>query len=291
MKVSVIGPGALGCLFAARLANSGVNTTLIDYKPDRISRLQDLGIVVESDGGTISAKPNISAQVPNGQNLVIVLIKAYSTDKIKLPTDVPVLTLQNGLNNVEGLCTQVGSSRVLAGVTSEAATLLDEGRTLHTYAGLTQFGAWTSCPTSGAIEILQKAGFEVELTNAPGQVIWEKVAINAGINPLTALLDVSNGRLLDVREIRELMRNLVVEAAKVASTEGYRFEHSLVEKAEDICRLTSNNISSMLQDIRAGKQTEIDSISGEILNRATQSSLPCPRTRVIYQLIKGLEKR
>ena len=108
---------------------------------------------------------------------------------------------------------------------------------------------------------------------------------------MTALLDVPNGRLLELREVRQLMRDLVVEATKVAATEGYRFNYSLVERAEDVCRDTAENISSMLQDVRAGKRTEIDAISGEILRRAQYASLPTPRTRVVWQLVKGLEER
>ena len=94
-----------------------------------------------------------------------------------------------------------------------------------------------------------------------------------------------------LREARQLIRDLVVEAAKVAATEGYHFSYSLVERAEEVCRETSDNISSMLQDVRAGRQTEIEAITGEILRRGELASLPAPRTRVIWQLLKGLEKR
>ena len=87
------------------------------------------------------------------------------------------------------------------------------------------------------------------------------------------------------------MRDLVVETAKVAATEGYKFGYSLVERAEEVCKETADNISSMLQDVRAGKRTEIDAISGEILRRAQLASLPTPRTRVVWQLVKGLEQR
>lgn len=289
MKVAVVGPGAMGCLFAARLAQSGVRTWVVDYKSDRVSRLNAAGITVESDAGTITAKPECVPSIPTGMSLVIVLTKSYSTGRLRFPPDVPILTLQNGLGNVETLCSMVGSARVLVGITSEAATLLAEGQIRHAASGLTRFGAWTSCPTEPALSLLRKAGFEVEVTEAPGQLIWEKVSINAAINPLTAILNVPNGMLIELKEVRQLMRDLVVEAAKVAATEGYRFDHSLVEIAEDICRKTNTNISSMLQDIRAGKQTEIDAISGEVLRRAQLASLPTPRTRVIYQLVRGLE--
>lgn len=289
MKVAVVGPGAMGCLFAARLAQSGAKTCLVDYKTDRVARLNESGITVESESGTITAKPEVVPSIPAGAALVLVLCKSYSTGRLRFPPDVPVLTLQNGLGNVETLCSMVGSARVLVGITSEAATLLGDGKVRHAAAGITRFGAWTSCPTEPALGLLRKAGFETEVTEAPGQLIWEKVSINAAINPLTAILNVPNGMLIELKEVRQLMRDLVVEAAKVAATEGYRFDHSLVEIAEDICRKTNSNISSMLQDIRAGKQTEIDAISGEILRRAQLASLPTPRTRVIYQLVRGLE--
>ena len=168
---------------------------------------------------------------------------------------------------------------------------LGTGHVRHTAAGLTSFGGWTSCDPTAAGDCLRASGFNVELTDAPGQIIWEKAAISSAINPLTALMDVPNGKLLELVEVRQLMRDLVVEAAKVAATEGYRFDHSLVELAEKICADTSENISSMLQDIRASRPTEIDAISGEILHRAQLASLPTPRTRVIHQLIKGLERR
>ncbi len=291
MKVAVIGPGAMGCLFAARLARSGARVHLVDHRPERAERLDKAGITIESNGEIVTEHPGISTHVPTGADLVIVLTKAYSTGSLRFPPEVPVLTLQNGLGNVETLCSTLGSSRVIAGTTTEAATLLSEGRIKHVASGVSRLGAWTSCPTAAAEECLRAAGFKVELTDAPGQLVWSKVAINAGINPLTALLDVPNGALLQVKEIRELMRDLVVEAAKVASTEGYRFDLSLVEVAEEICEHTRDNISSMLQDVRARRQTEIDALSGEILRRAQLASLPTPRTRVVYQLVRGLESR
>lgn len=279
----------MGCLFAARLSDAGVDTTLIDYKADRARRLAESGITVESDTKEVKAKPSVATSIPRGQDLVILLTKAYTTADVELPSGVPVLTLQNGLGNVETLCGKVGSAFVLAGTTSEASTYLDEGHVRHAASGLTCFGSWTTCPTDAARDALSKAGFEVAITETPGQILWEKIIVSAGINTLSALLNVPNGRLVEIKESRTLMRDLIVEAAKVASTEGYRFEHSLVELTEDICRETATNISSMLQDIRAHRKTEIETISGEIIRRAGLASLPVPRTRVIYQLIKSLE--
>jgi len=291
MKVAIIGPGAMGCLFAAKLSNAGIKTTIVDYRTDRTKRMSKNGIIVETQDGEISAKPSFTTSMPSKNDLIIVLTKAYSSSQLKIPTGIPVLTLQNGLGNVEILCELSGSANVIAGSTSEAATLLDEGRVKHVASGKTSIGSWTSCSTDIAQECLTKAGFDVDITFSPGQTIWEKAVLNAGINPITAVLDMPNNKILTTKHARQLMRDLVVEAAKVASTEGYRYEYSLVEKAEEMCEQTGDNISSMLQDVRAGKSTEIDAISGEILRRAELASLNIPRTRVIWQLVKGLEQR
>lgn len=291
MKTAVIGPGALGCLFAARLMNADINTVLVDHRRDRADRLSRSGLKIESDNATLTAHPQVVTQLNRKVDWILLLTKATATRLIKLPPDVPVLTLQNGVGNAEILVDMIGASCVLAGATSEAATLLGEGHVRHVAAGETQFGAWTVCDPEPIREGLTRAGFSVEVSDSPGQIVWEKATISAGINPLTALLNVPNGRLVEVPEVRQLLRDLVVEAAKVAANEGYRFEYSLVERAEAICRATSNNISSMLQDVRAGKTTEIAAISGEIIRRAQEASIPTPRTRVIWQLVRGLESR
>jgi 2-dehydropantoate 2-reductase len=291
MNISILGPGAMGCLYGAKLSNAGASVTLVDYKPDRAARLADSGVTLDTDSGSLSTNPAVSLTIPKKQDLIIVLTKAHTTPQLKLPTGTPVLTLQNGLGNIEALCDLVGSANVIAGTTTEAATLTDEGRVRHTGNGITQVGGWTSCPTEGVTQILTKAGLAAEATTSPGQAVWEKTVINAGINPLTALMGVRNGKLLELPQARQLLRDLVVEAAKIASTEGYRFSYSLVEKAEQVCEDTAENISSMLQDVRAGRRTEIDAISGEILRRSERSSLPVPRTRVVWQLVKSIEQR
>jgi len=291
MKIAVIGPGAIGCLLAARMKRAGLAVTLVDHRPDRASRLGDRGIELEEGGERQTVLIPVVSSVPANISLQIVAVKSHSTGDLSLNSDTPILSVQNGLGNIETLADAYGSDRILCGVTSEAATLEAEGHVRHAASGETLIGSWTTCDPGPALEVMQKAGFIAETTESPGQALWRKVIVNAGINPLTAMVNVPNGRLLEVQEMRALLRSVVVEAVKVAATEGYRFETSLVEYTEEVCRQTASNISSMLQDVRAGRQTEIEAISGEILRRADAASLPCPRTRVVYQLIKGLEQR
>ncbi len=290
-KVAVVGAGAMGCMFAARLQKAGINTVLVARNAERASDIEESGIKVETDGESYTASPSVRTSIPDDTDLIIILVKAYSTKSLDLPANKTVLTLQNGLGNAECLCSKVGSANVLGGTTCEAVTLLSVGHVRHVAEGQTLVGSWTSCPAEPAVAILRKAGFNAEVTEAPGQEIWGKVVMASGINSLTSLTGMTNGKLLECAETRQLLRDLVVEAAKVAASEGYRFEQSMVEKAEEVCRQTADNISSMLQDVRNGRQTEIDAISGAIMERAELTGLPVPRTRVVWQLLKGLESR
>ncbi len=290
MKVAVIGPGAIGSLFAAKLHTVGVPVTLVDHKAERAKRRSKEGYALESNGATQTYTVPSEAKVPGDAEMQIVAVKSYSIESLNLLEGVPTLVLSNGLGNIESVCGKVGSANVLCGVTYEAVTRLDEHAFRHVASGLTHVGPWTSCDPMPILEALQRAGFEAELNEAPGQALWEKVIVNGAINPISALTGVPNGDLMKVPELRALVRDLVVESVKVAATEGYRFARSLVEHTEWVCENTASNLSSMLQDIRAGRQTEIEAISGEILRRAELATLACPRTRVVYQLVKGLER-
>jgi 2-dehydropantoate 2-reductase len=291
MKIVVVGSGAIGCLLSARLKLAGLDVVLVDHRADRAGRLSDQGIVLEDKDGQRTVPVQIASTVPADTTIQIVAVKSYSTINLALNPNTTILSMQNGLGNIETLLERYSSEHILCGVTSEAATLEGVGHVRHAASGETLIGSWTTCDTVPAVQALVQAGFRAETTESPGQALWRKVIVNSAINPITALVNLPNGRLLEVQELRSLLRNLVVEAVKVASTEGYRFETSLVEHTEDVCRQTTSNISSMLQDVRAGRETEIEAISGEILRRADLASLPCPRTRVVYQLIKGLNHR
>jgi len=291
MKVTIVGAGALGCLFAARMAHGGVQVTLVDHKSDRCARLKQNGVALETPGNTLTTSPAVATYVPQGQDLVLICVKSYHTQSLQLPGGVPVLTVQSGLGNVETLCSMVGSSHVLAGATRVSASLAAEGRARLLTEGKTCVGSWTTCPVTAAQHAFERAGLEVEITDSPGQHLWEHAIIAAGTHPLTALVGLPTRRVLELPEARQLMRDLVVEAVKVASTEGYRFPYSLVERAEEYCEQAGAAISPMLQDVQAGRRTEIEALSGEILRRAQIAALPCPRTRVLWQLVKILEPR
>jgi 2-dehydropantoate 2-reductase len=291
MNIAVFGPGALGCLFAAKLAQAGHNVRLVDHRADRADRLRRSGITIETGEGTLTLPVPVKVEHAFPCELALVLVKSHATASLQLPPDCPVLTLQNGLGSAEALAKTVGPSRLLVGTTAEAATWLSEGRVRHAAPGITWLGAWTHCPHDSAIAALCSAGFDARHSSDPRESLWTKAIVNAAINPLTALLDVPNGALPENASSRGLLRALAEEAAAVAAAEGYGLGGGHAERAEQVCRDTAANISSMLQDIRAGRKTEIEAISGEVLRRARAAGLPVPATEVAYALVRALESR
>jgi len=290
MKIGIIGPGALGCLFAAKFVRAGHDIMLADYKPERAKRISENGISVEEGDAVWNVPVYAGCDFRSHFDLLLVLVKAHSTGSLALPPGTTVLSLQNGLNNAETLCAKIGADNLLAGTTSLAVTSLGEGRVRYVAPGVCRFGAWGGADAAPATRVLREAGFEVELVEKPAAAIWQKAAVNAGINPLTALLNVPNGKLLENEEARALLGELVREAADVAGAEGFPLDAPL-DLAESVCRATAENISSMLQDVRNGKRTEIGALNGEIVRRGETHGLDVGVNRTVLRLVKVLERR
>jgi 2-dehydropantoate 2-reductase len=140
-------------------------------------------------------------------------------------------------------------------------------------------------------ELLKSAGFAAAASKNIGKNVWNKLLINAAINPLTAILNVPNGGLLQAESVRNLMRRLAEEAAQVALAEGVAPPEDLIERIEEVCRSTAPNRSSMLQDLDRGSVTENEWISGSIVRLAAKHHLQVPATETVYQLVQALEKR
>jgi 2-dehydropantoate 2-reductase len=138
---------------------------------------------------------------------------------------------------------------------------------------------------------LRSAGFQIEIVEEARSLAWGKVVINAAINPLTALLSIPNGELLERPAARRLMHALAREAAQVAEAEGVQLPFSdPAAAAEDVARRTAANFSSMLQDVRRGARTEIGVICGAIVRRGETHGIVTPVNEMCWQLVRALEE-
>ena len=301
MEILIIGAGAMGGLFAALLASRAA-VTLLTTNPDHAAAIDRHGLTVLAADGTaqhhqiaILTDPD---QYQRRADLVLICTKARATSQaaqVALPLlaeDGLVLTLQNGLGNLERIGAVVGVGRASAGITAQAATLLGPGQVRHAGSGPTVLaaGPGQSARVAAIAALFNRAGIDTRVVADVDGLLWSKLIVNVGINALTALLRVPNGILAQVPECELLMEQAVGEALAVARALGIELEYDrLLERVGQVCALTADNRSSMLQDILRGAPTEIDVINGAIVARGRSVGVPTPVNLLLTQMIKALE--
>ena len=295
-NILIVGTGALATLFAARLTKAGVQVTILGTWKDGIHALQRDGARLVDSKGDEKRFPVQATSDPQecvGAQHAIVLVKAWQTERVAgqltecLAEDGLALTLQNGLGNRETLIQSLGLDRVALGSTTTGATLLGPGLVKEGGEGIISI---EQNQALGPIdEALRSAGFNVQLVGDAQSLIWGKLVINAAINPLTALLRVKNGELLERPYANEVMKALARETAQIAHAEGVDlpFEDP-VAMAEEVARKTAANISSMLQDVLRGAPTEIDAICGAVVRTAEMHKISVPVNWTCWQLVKAI---
>jgi 2-dehydropantoate 2-reductase len=293
--ILIVGTGALATLFAARLSAAGHPVTMLGSWENGLRALDKNGVRLVDTQGAEHAYPVDATNSPvdcRGARYALVLVKSWQTERVAgqlaecLAEDGLALTLQNGMGNRELLAATLGLPRVALGVTTTGATLLGPGLARAGGEGVISVEAH---PRLGPLEAaLTGAGFRVQVVNDANTLIWGKLVINAAINPLTALLRVPNGELLQRPAAHKLMGILAQEAAAVATAQGIHlpFEDA-VRAAEDVARKTATNHSSMFQDVRRGAPTEIDAICGAITQTGEKLGVLTPVNRVCWQLTRA----
>jgi len=296
----VVGAGAMGCLFAARLRLAGFPVTLVEKVAERRDAITREGIRSEGVTGEYTLTVPISSGKPSfPPDVILIFVKSSETreaaEEVKpwLQSDTSVLTLQNGLGNVEILAEILGQSRVLGGTTAEAATLLSPGRIRHAGHGKTLI-ATVEGPDTKAREIasaFMRAGFETEVSQDLNSLLWGKLIVNVGINAITAITRLKNGQLPRFQETLVLIEEAVKEAATVAEAKNVTLPYAdPLRRVLEVCSATSDNVSSMLQDVLNKRPTEIDSINGAVVREGKALGIPTPINRTLTSLVRVIQK-
>jgi 2-dehydropantoate 2-reductase len=301
MKIAIIGPGAMGCLFAGALARKGQEVWLLDKDPERAAKINSQGISCEGVSGSWKAavKATNEPKQIKEPDLVIICVKTYDTKsaaisaKALLGPGTSVLTLQNGIGNIELISEVVGPERVIGGVTNLGVTLLDTGKVRHAGKGETVIGRLDGSITVDLREIREafiKSGFETRISRDIKSFLWSKLIINVGINALCAITRLNNGKLLDYETSHKILKNAVNEAVKVAKRKRIKLSYEdPLTKVEAVCEATCANVCSMLQDVLKKRRTEIDSINGVIVRYAEELGIAAPTNTMLVDLVKTIE--
>ncbi len=304
--VVVLGAGAVGSLFGARLASAGVEVLLVG-RPDHVAAIRASGLRVEgTDPGTF-AIPAATA-VPTGELVPAVLVTVKSFDLAAACAELaralpptPTALLGNGLG-IEATASEAlraggwtdPERYLVRAVTTVPATWLGPGRIRASGTGEVVLPGATG-PAAGAVqrlaELLGRGAWTLRTTSDLAMELWRKVAVNAAINPVTALHGIPNGALAEGSPRAEALA-LLDEAVAVARASGHGLEPATARADFDrVVRATAENRSSMLQDLERGRPTEIDAISGEILRRGAAAGLTLPATRRAVEAIRRAAAR
>jgi 2-dehydropantoate 2-reductase len=295
-KILIVGSGALATLFAARLSAAGVQVSMLGTWQAGLSALEQQGATLVNPQGEQQTYPvRVLTSASRSAKFIhcLVLVKSWQTGRVAhqltdlLHQQSLVLTLQNGLGNRESLVQILGIGRVAQGVTTLGANLLGPGLVRLTGEGQLSLEAH---PKLGPLaEMLVGAGFQVNIVSEASSLIWGKLVINSAINPLSALLRLTNGELLEHPARRLLLADLARETAAVAAAKGISLPYpDPIFATEDVARRTSGNRSSMLQDVLRGAPTEIESISGAIVDLGKSLGVATPYNACMARLVQAI---
>ena len=286
-RIAIVGAGSLGSLIGGLLSATHA-VTLVGRDP-HMRTVADDGLQIT---GTADRRVHPETRTTIAgltADLAIVTVKTYDTATVAAAlcdADVGVvLTVQNGIANAATLREHL-SVPVLTGTTTMGATLRAPGRVAWLGTGAIHLGPADAPEAAAVASTLAGAGIETHLIDDVQRMLWRKLAINVGINPLTAVADVPNGMLRD-RPLWSIASAATAEAVRVARTAGVRLERAATQRALwAVLERTAGNTSSMRADVRAGRRTEADAITGQLLRVAAASDTPVPVTRTLDAAVR-----
>jgi 2-dehydropantoate 2-reductase len=278
---------------------------MLGHWPAQLAAIQTAGLrVCHADGSeTVHRVVATNDVIAVRQvEVVLVLVKSYQTDQAArqasqiLASHGVVVTLQNGVGNLVRITAAVGMGRATSGVTAQGALLIEPGVVRDTGAGPIHVALPASAPPALAsgvqvlVDLLRQANFTVHVIPEAESLLWGKLAVNAGLNPLTALLRVPNGFVAEHEPARTLLWRAAMETAAVAQAQGITLPYAQAgQYALEVARATAVNRSSMLQDVQRGAPTEIDAICGAVVRAGQAHGVITPVNAVLHRLISMLE--
>ena len=302
MKIAVLGAGAMGSLFAAKLSACH-DVTVIDLNAARIEAVNAEGIrVMEQDGSVLTGKPfaSVPKEASGVCELVLVFVKAMFTkaalDGIKavIGPQTRLLTLQNGGGHEDVLSQFVPMENVLVGTTQHNASVRADGSIHHGGSGVTKIGslAGNHQAAKAVAEAFTQAGFEMQVSENVREAVWQKLMTNVSLSALTGVFQMPLGFVTQSASAWTLCETLIREACEVAAADGVAFD--VEDKIEEVRKVSVNGpmgITSICADLQNGRMTEVDTISGSVVSAAKRLGLKAPHHEMMVLLIHAFEDK
>ncbi len=295
MRIIIFGAGALGSLFAGLL--SVRNEVYMVGREKHVNTVNSEGLTAEGHTkGVFRPMAGTSlTDSPFYPNWIILTVKAYHTGeagKEILDTfpNVPVLSFQNGLEN-ETVLKNMGLDAI-GGVTSHGVTYLGPGKIRHAGEGKTAIGELDgrlSMRVRALSYVLSEAGISTDVTDNIVGEIWLKGAVNAVINPITAILGIRNGLMIELNALKELGNAIAGECGRISEANEILLPRNPEEEWRKVAEKTKDNLSSALQAINNGKRTEVREINGTFVRKAMEKNMDAPYNRFLLKMVEGKE--
>jgi 2-dehydropantoate 2-reductase len=299
MRICVVGCGAVGSLFAANLAQlDDVEVWAYDASRAHVDAINAGGLRLSGAGevlGFLRATTDAS-ELPQC-NFGIVATKAMHTDQAIAATahafaDGYVATVQNGLGNEETLARHV--ERVIRGTTFPAGKIVEPGHVQWDVKGDTTLGPYRETPLDEVQRLADactRGGMPTSAVADARGPQWRKVIFNASTNPIGALTGLTHGRVCERPDLRALVSGLVDEGKAVATAQGIVLDADPEELIDHAAKpeVAYDHKASMLQDVEARRQTEVDYLNGGIVGFGREHGVPTPLNEAIWALVKGVE--
>lgn len=301
MKVLVMGAGAIGAYFGARLHQAGEDVTFC-ARGENLRALKDRGLRIESFRGDFDALVRATDDPSEfgPYDLILFCVKVYDTDRAAeaiaecLAPGGAILTLQNGVEAEARLAEFFGADAVMGGNARVGVELVAPGKVLHLSTGVIEFGELHGRETPRArkiAETFQRAGILGELVSDFTTFRWSKLLWNSAFNTVTTLTRRKVGEVLEDSDGMGLVRSLMNETLAVAIAEGARLGPDRIESLLEHSRKNLRALkTSTLQDFERGKRLEYDALSGAVIRAARRHGIAVPATEAVYTMLKLLDR-
>ena len=300
MHTVIIGAGSMGGLYGGLLANAGYKVSLVDAWQDHVDAIGARGLHLDGISGDFELKIPASSD-PTGEHwadLAIILVHAYNTQaaagiaKRILKEDGAVLTLQNGVGNIENLTAELGAQRVLGGLSYHSSAMQGPGHVTHTHRGPTWLGEIDGQTTDRlkAIEqMFAAAELEPVIVDDILGYIWSKLIHNSAINPVCAMLGLRVGEIPTTPGADDLQTRIIEEALAVIQAKGIDIaEDDPMTAIKEFCKLKFNK-PSMLQHMESGRRTEIEALNGAIVREGRSLGVATPFNEAVTWIVEGMQ--
>ena len=302
MKILIMGAGAVGLFYGARLQRAG-DDVYYCARGENLRVLHERGLEVKSFQGDFNLQVKATGDPREfaPYELILFCVKSYDTIATArlldgcLAEGGAVMTIQNGVENEAALCTVLPRESVMGGNARVGAELTAPGKLLHTASGIIEFGELDGSETPRAqrmAEAFKRAGVFGQFTRDLKSVRWKKLMGNNGTNTVSALARCTLGEMFAEPESDALVLRLINETAMVGRAEGAKISAEDVDALYNVARNFSNASAiktSTLQDLERGKRLEYDAISGAVVRAARRHGLSVPATETVHALLKLLD--